>query len=263
MPVDVDEAGSVRLLIDHMVIPDLVIEGAGLGHHSVPDYAVNTFCNHSQRRRKAAEMQSGSPAPACSKSGNREGAVALLRGCRLGLAGFLLLGNARLLAAQSAQVIELCAADLATAHDLDRVEHRRIEREYALDPLTVRNLAHREALVDAATRARDAQALIGLYARALALDDLHVDDQRVAGREIRDYLAGGELFDLLLFNLLQQVHGLSPAAAPRAGRSGGRDQRGWASFYCKVSGLSPVRHGFDLTGLVRLAQRSGRRCWVS
>src|SRR5262249_34029444 len=68
----------------------------------------------------------------------------------------------------------------------------------------------------------DAQALIGLHARALALDDLHVHDERVAGREIRDFLAGGQLGDLFLFDLFQQVHGLSPAAAPRAGRSGGR-----------------------------------------
>ena len=36
MPVDVEQAGAVRLLVDHMVVPDLVVEGAGLGHHEVP-----------------------------------------------------------------------------------------------------------------------------------------------------------------------------------------------------------------------------------
>src|SRR5689334_22622047 len=146
----------------------------------------------------------------------------LLRGGRLGLAAFLLLGDAGLLAAQSAQIIELRAAHLAAAHDLDRVDKRRIEREDALDTLAVRNLAHREALVDAAARARDADTLVGLHARALALDDLHVHDQRVAGREVRDLLAGGQLGYVFLFDLFQYVHGFSPAAAPRAGRSGGR-----------------------------------------
>src|ERR1041384_2861184 len=73
---------------------------------------------------------------------------------RLALAAFLLLGNARLLAAQAAQVVELGAANLAPAHDLDRVDHRRVEREDALHALAVGNLAHREALVNATARAR-------------------------------------------------------------------------------------------------------------
>jgi hypothetical protein len=29
MAVDVEQAGAVRLLIDHVVVPDLVVEGAG------------------------------------------------------------------------------------------------------------------------------------------------------------------------------------------------------------------------------------------
>src|ERR1041385_7228098 len=168
----------------------------------------------------------------------------LLRGLRLALAAFLLLGDARLLAAQSAQVIELGAAHLAAAHDLDRVDHRRIEREHALDALAVGNLAHREALVDAAAGARDAQTLISLQTRALALDDLHVHDEGVAGRKVRNFLAGSELFDLLLLDLFQQVHGFSPAAAPRAGRSGGRGQMDWAGFYWKETALSPSPPSF-------------------
>ena len=43
----------------------------------------------------------------------------------------------RRLAAASAQIIELGAAHLAAAHDLDRVDHRRVEREHALDTLAV------------------------------------------------------------------------------------------------------------------------------
>src|SRR5262249_52231705 len=32
--VDIDEAGAVRLLVDQMVVPDLVVKGARLGHSS-------------------------------------------------------------------------------------------------------------------------------------------------------------------------------------------------------------------------------------
>ena len=35
--IDVEEAGSVRLLVDQMVVPDLVVEGAWLGHGSLPE----------------------------------------------------------------------------------------------------------------------------------------------------------------------------------------------------------------------------------
>src|SRR6185295_18375620 len=177
----------------------------------------------------------------------------------LGVDAVLLLGDAGAFAAQTAQVIQLRAAHLAATHDLDRVDHRRIEREHALDALAVGDLAHREALVDAAARARDAHALVSLEARALALDHLHVDDHGVARTEVGDFLVGGELGDLLLLELLQQVHGTSPAAAPRAGRSGGRVQMDWAGFYWKESGLSPRRHDFDFGGLIRVAQKSGRR----
>ena len=33
MPVDIDQAGSVRLPIDHVVVPDLIVEAARLCHH--------------------------------------------------------------------------------------------------------------------------------------------------------------------------------------------------------------------------------------
>ena len=36
MAVDVEEAGAVRLGVDDMVVPDLVVEGAGLAHGSCP-----------------------------------------------------------------------------------------------------------------------------------------------------------------------------------------------------------------------------------
>src|SRR5262249_39072523 len=119
-----------------------------------------------------------------------------------GLGVLLLLSDTRRLAAPAAQVIELRATHLAAAHDLDRVDQRRVEREHALDALTVGDLAHREALIDAAARARDAHALIGLHAGALAFDHLHVDDQRVARPEVGDFLVGGQFGDLLLLELL-------------------------------------------------------------
>src|SRR5262249_62408093 len=71
----------------------------------------------------------------CANTASRSRAL----GCRrFRLAGaILLLGDAGRLAAPAAQVIELGAADLAAAHDLDGVDHRRIDREHALDPLPI------------------------------------------------------------------------------------------------------------------------------
>src|SRR5437764_12200970 len=110
------------------------------------------------------------------------GCRALLRCLRLrDLAGaaVLLLGDARLLAAQAAQVIELGAAHLAAAHDLDRVDHRRIERKHTLDALAIGILAHDEVLVEPEAGAPDAHALICLHAAALAFHYLVHDYDRV------------------------------------------------------------------------------------
>src|SRR6476646_3452292 len=98
------------------------------------------------RKRPApcAKMDSGDRGPRATSDDN--GGRGLFRGLRLA-AALLLLGDARLLAAQAAQIIQLGAAHLATAHELDRVDHRRIEREHALDAFAVGDLAHREALV--------------------------------------------------------------------------------------------------------------------
>src|SRR5262249_46762941 len=93
------------------------------------------------------------------------------------------------------------------AHDLARVDHRRIEREDALAAFAVRDLPHREVLVQAASGAADANALIGLHAAALAFDDLDVDDKRIARLEIGDFLTGRQLRHLFVFDLLKQVHG--------------------------------------------------------
>src|SRR5262245_23755999 len=97
----------------------------------------------------------------------------------------LALDDASRLAAAAAQIIELGAAHPAAAYHLDRVDQRRMDREDALDALAVGDLAHGEVLVDPTTSAPDAHALIGLHARALALDHLDVDAERVAGTKIR------------------------------------------------------------------------------
>src|SRR5690349_18305583 len=160
--------------------------------------------------------------------------------------------DARRLAATSAQIIELGAAHLAAAHDLDRVDHRRIERKHALDALAIRDLANREVLIEARAGAADADALVGLDAALLALDYLVVDEHGIARLKIRNLLAGGKLRDLLLLELLDQIHGKSPSAAPRK-PSGPKwaqaDERrlcssscpGRASFYDKDRLLSRAR----------------------
>src|SRR5262249_38302456 len=131
----------------------------------------------------------------------------------LGAAVILLLADARGFAAAAAQIVELGAAHLAAAHNLDGVDHRRIERKDPLHALSVGDFADRETLVEARARASDADAFIGLNARALALDHLDVDEHGVARRKIRDFFARGELCNLLFLELLNQIHGNSPAAA--------------------------------------------------
>src|SRR5712692_7165558 len=151
----------------------------------------------------------------------------------------LLLGDARRLAAAAAQVIELGAAHLAAAHHLDRIDHRRIEWEHALDALAIGDLAHGEVLVEAGAGAADADALIGLHAAALALDHLDVDQHRVAGLEIGDVLAGGKLGDLLFFERLNEIHGkFSVGSATSAGARFSCAFSGRASFYDKDRALS-------------------------
>src|SRR5262245_22062766 len=128
----------------------------------------------------------------------------------------LLLADARGFAAATAQIVKLGAAHLAAAHELDRVDHRRIERKHALHAFAVGNLAYREILVEARARAPDANALIGLDTRSLAFHHLDVDEDGIARPKIRDLLAGGKLGDLLFLKLLNHIHGNSPSSAPIA-----------------------------------------------
>src|SRR5208283_3125449 len=106
-----------------------------------------------------------------------------------------------------AQRIELGSAHLAAAHDLDRVDQRRMDRKDALNALAIGNFANREALVKAAALTRDHDALIGLHARALAFLNLDVHDHRVAGAKIGDGLACEKARRLLGLELSDEVHG--------------------------------------------------------
>ena len=129
------------------------------------------------------------------------------------------LGDARRLAAAAAQVIELGAPHGAAAHHLDRGDARRMQREDALDPFAVGDLAQGEVRVDAGVLAGDADALEGLDALALALDDAQADAHRVARLKRRHRPLGDQFRDLLGFELLQDVHRStsrldSPAPAP-------------------------------------------------
>src|SRR5216684_2398964 len=120
------------------------------------------------------------------------------------------LGDPRGLAGQAAEVIELGAPHLAAAHDLDRREARRVEREDALDTLAIGDLAQSEIRVDSRILAPDADALEGLDALALALDNLDADAHRIAGAEIGDRAALDQFLDLLLLERLKNIHRNSP-----------------------------------------------------
>ena len=125
------------------------------------------------------------------------------------------LGDAGGLAAQIAQVVQLGATDGALADQLDRVDARGVQREHALHALAVADLANGEGAVHTGVLAGDHDALIGLDTLARAFDDLHVHADGIARGELRDRLATEGLLDLLLLELLQQVHSTTPFLSAR------------------------------------------------
>ena len=219
-----------------------------------------------RRRRKGRPARSG-----------REGQALRLLGFGASWRAVGALGDARRLAAPIAQIIELGATHLAAAHDLDRIDHRRMDGEYALDPFAVGDLADGEALLQAAAAAGDADALIGLDAAALAFGDLDVDDDRVAGGEIGDWAGGAELGGLFGLQRLDDVHCPSPCrdAGPLKERFGERfgalfsveagliqQSRGRQSSRGSCGRGSPRRRGRRLffRRRARAAPSGGARC---
>src|SRR5690606_11177241 len=100
-----------------------------------------------------------------------------------------LLLDAGLLAREVAQVVELGAAHIAAGDDLDLVDGRGVHGEDALHADAEGDLADPEGLADAVALAADDVALEDLDTGAVALDDLHVDLDVVAGAEVGDVVA--------------------------------------------------------------------------
>src|SRR5687768_3321894 len=100
------------------------------------------------------------------------------------------------LAREVAQIVELGATHVAAALHGDRADRRAVRLEHALHAFAVRNLAHGERRVEAAIAARDDDAFVGLHALAVAFLHLHLDDDGVAGREVRNFLVEPFGFEL-------------------------------------------------------------------
>src|SRR5258707_399433 len=94
--------------------------------------------------------------------------------------------DARGLAREVAQVVQLGAAHAATAHDVDLCQHGAVQREDALDTYTVGDLPDRERRAHAGSATRSADALEGLNALLLTFLDANVDTNGVTGAKGRD-----------------------------------------------------------------------------
>src|SRR5699024_7599822 len=144
-----------------------------------------------------------------------QGGAAAVRPRRLGPcpgSGVLaLLPDAGLLAGEVAQVVQLRAAHVAAGDDLDLVDGRGVHGEHALDADAEGHLADPEGLAHAVALATDDVALEDLDAGAVALGDLHVHLDVVAGAECGDVLAQGRLVELV-----ELLHVLSPALRLRS-----------------------------------------------
>src|SRR5580700_4528773 len=105
--------------------------------------------------------------------------------------------DARGLAGQVAQVIELRAAHAAAPLDGDVADGRAVGLEHALHTLAVRDLAHGEGGVQPAIAPGDHHTLVGLHALAVAFDHLHLHHHGVAGPELRHLARHALLVDFL------------------------------------------------------------------
>src|SRR5258706_537668 len=171
---------------------------------------------------------------------------------------FQLLANARLLAGEAAQVIELGAAHVAFALHLDGGERRRVGLERSLHALAARDLAHDEIGVEAAVALGDHHAFVGLLALLVALDHRDLHDDRVARREFRDLAP--EAGDLFLLEFRNQVHLRSfqgPAVWPFAQSRQSADARGL--LFTAAAVLLAARGGIPPTTADPPARASSRR----
>src|SRR5258708_30434768 len=105
--------------------------------------------------------------------------------------------DARGLAGEVAQVVELGAAHVAAALHGNLADRGAVGLEHALDALAVGDLAHREGGVQSAVAAGDYHPFVGLHALAVALDHLHLHDHGVSGPEVRDLARHARLVDVI------------------------------------------------------------------
>src|SRR4029079_5553231 len=89
------------------------------------------------------------------------------------------------LALKIPQEIQLRAPHARRSHDVDLGDRRRVQRKDALDALTERDLAHREAGPRAAAVHADDDAFEDLDSFLVALADLHVHADGIAGLHSR------------------------------------------------------------------------------
>src|SRR5205823_3156369 len=95
------------------------------------------------------------------------------------------LAHPRALADPLAQVVELGPADVTASGDLDPLDLGRVHRERAFHAYAEGLLADRERLAHPVALALEDDSLEHLRAPSRALDDLEVDADPVAGRELR------------------------------------------------------------------------------
>src|SRR5688500_13899106 len=97
----------------------------------------------------------------------------------------LLFLDARCLAGELAQVVQLRPAHATATHHLNVADHWAVHGKDALDANTVRNLADCERLADTTAAAGDAHAFERLNALLVTFLHAHIDAQRVARTEGR------------------------------------------------------------------------------
>src|SRR5690606_23118585 len=114
--------------------------------------------------------------------------------------GLLGAAQARLLPAELAQVVEVGAANVAAAHDLELLDLRGVHGVDALDTHAVADLANGEGLAETAALAPDHHTLEDLDALLLAFLDAIVDADLVAGPKRGNVAELGRLDGLNLGN---------------------------------------------------------------
>src|SRR5262245_53519210 len=126
---------------------------------------------------------------------------------------------------QIPQEVELRAPHPRRSHDVDLRNRRRVQRKDALHPLTKRDLAHRKAGARAAAVHADNDPFEDLDSFLVALANLHVHADGVAGLHSRS------IRQLLLFDQLYRAHDISPLdpLGPRSFRISASNSRSSSS----------------------------------